>query len=193
MLLISLSRLYLGVHFPHDIAGGWLIGVLILLLSVNYESRISTWLARKGLGYQVGFGFLASLLFIILGLVVSTIIAGNPDPNKWSRFSMEARSLTHYFTLSGALFGAVAGYALMKSGVQFQTGGTWVQKLGRYLVGIAGVLIAMYGLDILFGLITADESLPGYILRYIRYGTATFWAMVGAPWIFLKLNLAEHK
>ncbi len=192
MLLISASRLYLGVHFPHDIGGGWLIGLVVLLLSVKYQDRLSAWIAGKDLGYQVGFGFMLSLLFILIGLAVSAVIASTPDPGSWSRFSTEARSLTHYFTLAGAFFGAAAGYALMKASVHFETGGSRLQKLGRYLVGILGVLIAMYGLDILFGLIAGDETVPGYILRYIRYGATTFWAMFGAPWAFLKLNLAKR-
>ena len=80
---------------------------------------------------------------------------------------------------------------MMKSRARFQTGGPWINKVLRYLVGIVGVFIAMYGLDALFGLIASDETVLGYILRYIRYGTTTFWAMYGAPWVFLKFNLTE--
>jgi hypothetical protein len=65
--------------------------------------------------------------------------------------------------------------------------------LSRYGLGIVGVLIAMYGLDVLFGLFASDESVLGYVLRYIRYGTVTFWVMFGAPWVFLKLKLVEEK
>jgi len=103
---------------------------------------------------------------------------------------VKARTLTPYFTLSGALFGAVAGYVLMKSKAPFAAAGSWGQKAGRYLLGIVGVLIALYGLDALFGLIATDESVLGYLLRYIRYGATTFWVMFGAPWAFLKLKLA---
>ena len=192
MLLISLSRLYLGVHFPHDVGGGWLIGLAVLLLAVKYQDRLSTWMAGKDLGYQLGFGFALSLVFILIGLAVNAVIASTPDPESWSSLSTEARSLTHYFTLAGAFFGGAAGYALMKASVYFETEGSWLQKLGRYLVGILGVLVAMYGLDVLFSLIAGDETVPGYILRYIRYGATTFWAMFGAPWVFLKLGLAKR-
>lgn len=192
ILLISFSRLYLGVHFPHDVVAGWLVGLVTLFLFIKYSDSISAWLAQKSSGYQVGFGFIVSLLFIIAGVLAKAIVASTPDPQSWSFFSTEARSLTHFFTLAGAFFGAFVGYALLKPKGYFQTKGSFGQKLGRYLVGIVGVLIVMYGLDVLFSLVAADETVLGYLLRYIRYGATTLWAMFGAPWVFLKLKLVKQ-
>lgn len=193
ILMISLSRLYLGVHFPHDVVFGWLIGLVVLFLFVRFERRATNWLQSHSTTYQIGFGFAVSILFIIIGLLVSFIIAGTPDPESWAHYATEARSLTSYFTLAGALFGAVAGYVMMKSKAKFQVAGSWFHKLGRYLIGILGVLIAMYGLDILFSMIASDESVLGYLLRYIRYASTTFWVMFGAPWVFLKTKLASEE
>ena len=47
------------------------------------------------------------------------------------------------------------------------------------------------GLDVLFGMIAADETVLGIILRYIRYGMVSLWGIFGAPWVFLKLKLAS--
>ena len=98
---------------------------------------------------------------------------------------------TIFFTLSGAFFGSAAGYALMKARAPFSAGGLWWQRLLRYLAGLVGMFVILYGLDPLFTLFAPDESVLGYILRYIRYGTATFWVLFGAPWVFLKVRLAE--
>ncbi len=190
ILMISFSRLYLGVHFPHDVMGGWLIGLAVLFVFIKYEHKVSSWLQAHSPTYQIGVGFAVSILFIMVGLIVKIIIAGKPDPESWAHYAVEARSLTPYFTLAGALFGAVAGYVMMKCRAHFQIEGSWPQKLGRYLIGILGVLVAMYGIDILFSLFASDESILGYLLRYLRYAATTFWVMFGAPWVFMKLKLA---
>jgi len=34
VLLVSYSRIYLGVHFPSDIVGGWIVGILAALITL---------------------------------------------------------------------------------------------------------------------------------------------------------------
>ena len=191
VFLISYSRLHLGVHFPHDILVGWILGLLVLFLSLKYGETVSKWMKSRSSNNQIGIGFAISILFIITGLLVNTLTASSFDPESWAQYSIEARSLTHYFTLAGAFFGALAGYVLMKSGAQFSTAGNWSLKLVRYLMGMVGVLVCMYGLDFVFSPVAIDESILGYLLRYIRYGATTFWVMYGAPWVFLRLKLAS--
>jgi len=113
------------------------------------------------------------------------------DPASWNSYATEARTISPFFTLSGALFGSIAGYAMMRQYAQFQTSGTFGIRVLRYVVGIIGVFLIYFGLDVVFGLLAADETTLGYILRYIRYGATTFWMTVGAPFVFLKVRLAE--
>jgi len=79
----------------------------------------------------------------------------------------------------------------MQEHARFQTRGTPLQKVARYIVGVASVLIVYVGLDFLFSLIAADDTILGYALRYVRYAIVTFWMSFGAPWLFLKTRLAE--
>jgi membrane-associated phospholipid phosphatase len=191
LFLIGLSRLYLGMHFPQDVLGGWIVGLLVLLLFLKYESRFVSWWSQKTIGAQILSGFLLSAVLILGGVLVLALISAYPDPLEWAGYAEEARDVSHYLTLGGFLFGAVAGLPLMQKYAPFKMGGSSLQRTGRYFVGMAGLFALYIGLDLLFALLAPDASPAGYILRYIRYATVSFWAMFLAPWVFIKIGLAE--
>jgi len=191
ILLVGISRLYLGVHFPQDVLGGWLLGILVVWAVAKWEGAVREWLAGKSLSTQIVLSFLIAVGIVLIGFIVRFIVAGTPDPAEWSAYNAEARTVTHFFTMAGAVFGAYAGYALMRYYARFDAKGTWGRRITRYILGIIGLLVLFFGLDIAFAAIAPDESTMGYILRYIRYSFATFWTTFLAPWLFLKTKLAE--
>lgn len=193
ILLIGISRLYLGVHFLQDVLVGWVVGLIILIVFTRSEQPVSTWWSRLSLGSQVGLGFVISLGIIALGALVLGVISGSPDPASWAEYAVDARSITNYFTLAGVLFGAASGAALMQRYAPFRVEGTPGQKAARFLIGVLGVLVLYLGLDILFAAIAADESAVGLFLRYIRYASVSLWGIFAAPWLFLRLRLAERE
>jgi len=191
VLLIGLTRLYLAAHFPQDVLGGWLLGFVVLVLFIKYEGSFLAWWKQQAGGMQIFLGFLASAVVILIGLLVLYAISSSPDTSAWAVYSTDAREISHYITLGGFLFGAVAGVILKEKYASFKMDGTLLQKIGRYMVGIVGLFALYLGLDLLFALLTPDASLAGYILRYIRYASVAFWGMFGAPWVFLKFKLAR--
>jgi len=190
IFLIGLSRLYLAAHFPQDVLVGWLMGFAVLWAITKWDEKVGNWFRSKSLSFQIGLGFAESILTIIVGLSIRLFISGTPDPASWSSFSADARSVANFFTLGGALFGAISGYALMPHYARFEPTGAWNMRILRYVVGVIGLLVLYYGLDTLFAAITPDETILGYTLRYIRYGFVTFWVTFLAPWIFIKFKLA---
>ncbi len=45
--LLSFSRVYLGVHYPVDILGGWILGAIQLSLFILYYDRIQGFFSRR--------------------------------------------------------------------------------------------------------------------------------------------------
>ena len=69
ILLIGLSRLYLGVHFPHDVLVGLLIGGILLWLVLRFWTPITAWAKKKSIGQQIMIAFMASLMLVLLPLI----------------------------------------------------------------------------------------------------------------------------
>jgi membrane-associated phospholipid phosphatase len=191
IFFITLSRLYLGVHFLQDVLFGWLIGLVMIFIFVACDKPVASWASKLSLGVQVVVALAASIILILMGQLLNAWISGVSDPESWRAFAAEARTINFSFSHAGAIFGAVSGYALMRKYAPFSSKGKWVTRLARFAIGLIGVLVLYFGLDLLFGLISSDETVLGHALRFIRYGLVNFWVIFLAPWLFLKVHLAQ--
>jgi len=166
ILAIPLSRIYLGAHFPTDLIGGYAIGALVLCIFFRLDSPIGTWFSKKGMLYQLG----ASMG--LPGLLILLIPSGNDD----------------MLTAVGALMGVATGLVLERRWVGFNSDGRWWKRVIRYFVGIAVLVGVWLGLRIVF-----HQLEPADLYRVIRYALVGLWGGLGAPWLFVKLKLAEKK
>lgn len=192
ILAIGWSRLYLAVHFPHDVLVGWLLGALAIFVYARLEGKVAAWAGRSSTAALLIAGLAASAAFLLLGWLVLAIIAGSPDPERWRAYAGLARRPDHYFTLGGFLFGSLSGYILMARRIPFKPAASWLGRLFSYLLGIAVLLLLYLGLDAAFAALAADDTPLGYALRFVRYGAVAFWATYLAPWVFLKLHWVDR-
>lgn len=196
ILLVGLSRIYLGVHFLHDVVLGWLIGAVILWAFLRWSDAVTAWLKRQSLGMQIALAFGLSVLMLLASSAALFSLSGWTFPAEWANSVLQAGapeapdplSLNNSVTSAGATFGLLAGLAWITSQGGFSARGPFKLRATRFVIGVIGLLILWYGLGKIF---PDDDTLIAYILRYLRYTLVGCWISAGAPLVFLKLHLAE--
>ncbi len=177
IFLMGISRMVHGVHFPQDVALGWVLGILIVFCLYKLDARLS--------GFFKGIRFSTMLLFT-LGTAV--VVLGLPFLTNPTR-----EGLTGALTPGAVLVGVIPGLFLESKYVRFDTRGSILQKILRYLVGIVTALVIKEGLKPLLGIVNDHTLYMDALVRIVRYFALGMWLAVGAPWLFIKLKLAKRE
>lgn len=158
ILSISISRVYLGVHYAGDVAGGIIFGLVIAYISYKAEPCITSRLQR--IGRQSKY-----LVAVIIPVLLVTLA---------SRQS----SLLKEQTEIGVIMASISiGYLLEEERICFEDARNNKQRIKRAFAGV--LLLAMvYLVSALF--------FPGLI--FFKYAALGVTLTLIAPWVFARME-----
>ncbi len=162
IILVGLSRVMLGYHFPGDVLGGIVTGVAFLAIFFGAGLNLSAYHYQKSLSFPV-------LLFFSLAIPLAlSLIPATYAPN-----------------LMGYLGGAASGRLFERERIGFDVCGSRAQHLLRALIGLSLVFLIIPGINAIF------PHKVG-ILTFMQHFVSTFWITYLAPAVFIGLGLTTR-
>jgi sphingosine-1-phosphate phosphatase 2 len=169
IFLISLSRIYLGVHYLGDVLGGLIFGAVFLIIiykTVPYLESKSSSIPRSLRDYLIP---LVSVLLFGLSLAVFS------DINRGDSA-----------LICGTLFGFSFGVSLESKHVNISTDVNWRTRATRSVIG----LVTVFGLYLIISFVLIFLSLDALVyMQFLKYAIVAFAIVLVTPIIFARASL----
>lgn len=196
IILVAISRLYIGVHFPLDVVTGFGLGLIGLGLYWLWVGGLSANWNALNLWPQIGASCLASAVYLGAVLVILKTSVENSDPVAWRATAslgrkkpvLSPRNLTYHVATAGGILGL---------GIALALSAHWPWKsmlyvvppwafIARLAIGLAGAAALWFGLE---AVPLNREHWAAHVYGYVQHALVTLWLFFLAPVVFELLRV----
>jgi hypothetical protein len=201
-LMIGMSRVYLGVHFPTQVVVGWIVGAVLVAGLLRLERPIIQWMQTKSLVQQLLIVFCFSMLLLLAGGVSVWFLADWQLPEEWidhaSVYLKAGKTLDPVapeglLVLPAGFLGITSGAILMAHFGGYNARGPAWKRVARYLVGLVCVG-GLGGTYITMSKMIAfekDQALFTRSWQFVWMFFISFAVIFLIPLLFRRLRLTE--
>ena len=173
IVLIPVSRLYLGVHFPIDVIVGSIIGILI---SIVFSKIINKYYKNKYIVYIISVSILIPFLFFSN--------KGNIDLQGMSK---------DFYKGMGVMCGCILGVFLEEKYVKFDIAKSRKTNILRYIFGIIVMLVIYLGVHVINHLDFIENIYwLLYLSNFITHAVIAVSAISFVPYLFTKIPFLKE-
>jgi membrane-associated phospholipid phosphatase len=141
VLLVAVSRVYLGVHFISDTVGGLLTGGLVLWGFIRCEAAVARQLAGATFRQRLGWALGSTLVLLAIGLVVQMAAGGPVRYLAPDGLVAKAQRPSGLFLSIGMWSGAALGMVFARRWAPFEVGGALWKRGLALIVTLGGVWV----------------------------------------------------
>lgn len=192
VLMIGLSRIYLGVHFSSQVIAGWLTGMVVVVLFARCETTFLSWFLGRRLSGQLLLAGGVSLALLLLGAFVLYLTREWEMPPEWISNAADdlagngesilgSRGLSGVAGNSGGFLGVALGGLLAHRRGGFDLGGPWMRLL-RSVTGL--LLLAALYLILTWVSPDPENDLLVAVWRYSGFFLISFFSLFLFPQLF---------
>ncbi|WP_163835254.1 phosphatase PAP2 family protein [Spartinivicinus ruber] len=195
MLIVGLSRVYLGAHFPSQVVAGWGVALTCLVIFSYCENKITPWFIQQSCRTQIAVVLGICGAFLLTGICSYLATLSFITPEYWLTNAYAASQTDKPFIpinlksicrdtamLTGLWIGAILCYQQQGWHQLAQPHGRLVRCLG----GIVSGLLIWYGLGLIIKVTTSFDTVSYYLLQVIRSFIFGVWVSYLWPRVSLR-------
>jgi membrane-associated phospholipid phosphatase len=187
LLATSLVRIFSGIHFPLDILGGWLLGILLLVVFLLAAPKAEAYAARLPRPARLALFILVAAVPLLLVIPAYLSLADWQLPGAWVELARQQTGsvinparIQYAWGASGIIFGSLFGYEYLRSRGGWNPPEDYKRRAAVVITGTLSVLLVNAVVPLIWKTLGITALIPQFA-TFLSMAVVTFWLVGGVP------------